>query len=161
MQFNTAEAVFAKTSRVLNTIWLSYYIGMTTNPFKERYRNHTKSFKDKKYANETELSKYIWELKEKKRVFTIMWEILKRAAAYTIRARRCNLCLEEKLSILKADKRTLLNERSELVSKCQHQNKFNMSKFSPVEERSDESSSLPRTIATPPIIKRKEPPDTY
>ena len=48
-----------------------HYIGMTANPFKERYRNHTKSFKDKKYANETELSKYIWDLKEKKRVFAI------------------------------------------------------------------------------------------
>ena len=133
---------------------------MTANPFKERYRNHTKSFKDKKYANETELSKYIQDLKEKKRVFTIKWEILKRAATYTIETRRCNLCLEEKLSILKADKRTLLNKRSELVSKCRHQNKFNISIFSPVEERNDESSSLPRTIATPPIIKRKAPPNT-
>ena len=36
-----------------------------------------------------------------------------------------------------------------------------VSKFSPVEERSDESSSLPRTIVTPPIIKKKAPPDTY
>ena len=31
--------------------------------FKERYRNHTKSFADKKYSNETELSKYVWERK--------------------------------------------------------------------------------------------------
>ena len=116
---------------------------MTANPFKERYRNHTKSFKDKKYANETELSKYIWDLKEKERVFTIKWEILKRAAIYTTRASPCNLCQEEKLSILKADERALLNKRSELVSKCRHQNKFNISKFNPIEERSDESSSLP------------------
>ena len=128
--------------------------------------NHTKSFKDKKYANETELSKYIWDLKEKERVFTIKWEILERVATYTIGIIPCNLCLGEKLSILKADKRTLLNKKLELASKCRHQNKsniskFNISKFNPVEKRSDESSSLPFTIAMPPITKRKVPPDTY
>ena len=115
---------------------------------------------DKKYANETELPKYIWDLKVKKRVSTIKLEILKRAATYMIWARRCNLCMEEKLSILKANKRSFLNKRSELVSKCRQQNKFSISKFSPVEE-SDDSSSLPRTIATPPMIKKKAPPDTY
>ena len=44
-----------------------HYIGMTANTFKERFRNHTISFRNKKYANETELSKHIWKLKEKKR----------------------------------------------------------------------------------------------
>ena len=56
---------------------------MTANTFKKRYRNHIKSLNDRKYANETELSKHIWDLKEKRRIFTISWEIVKRAAAYT------------------------------------------------------------------------------
>ena len=60
---------------------------MTANLFKERYRNHTKSFKDKKYANEMEQSKYICDRKEKKRVFAIKLEILKQAATYAIKAR--------------------------------------------------------------------------
>ena len=38
------------------------YIGMTSNEFKVRYRNHTKSFREEKHSNETELSKYIWDL---------------------------------------------------------------------------------------------------
>ena len=37
-----------------------YYIGMTSNTFKERFRNNTKSFTHKKYSNETELSKYVF-----------------------------------------------------------------------------------------------------
>ena len=39
-------------------------VGMTSNTFKERFRNHIKSFTHKKYSNETELSKYVWHLKE-------------------------------------------------------------------------------------------------
>ena len=37
---------------------------------------------------------------------------------------RCNLCLAEKLCILTADKSVLLNKRSELITKCRHENKF-------------------------------------
>lgn len=36
------------------------YIDLVANSFVERYRNHTKLFTDKKCANETELSKYVW-----------------------------------------------------------------------------------------------------
>jgi len=36
----------------------------------------------------------------------------------------CNLCLMEKLCILSADKSTLHNKRSELITKCRHENKF-------------------------------------
>ena len=43
-------------------------------------------------------------------------------------AKRCNLCLAEKLAILQADQRTLLNKRSEFVSKCRHRNKFKLKK---------------------------------
>ena len=39
------------------------YIGVTANDFKQRYRNHTKSFRYVKYADDTELSKHIWKLK--------------------------------------------------------------------------------------------------
>ena len=107
------------------------YIGMTANSFKERYRNH---IKDSKYSNETELSKYVWELKSNNQSFDIKWAIVKRAAAYTSGAKRCNLCLEEKLCIMKArlknHLKNLLNKRSEIVSKCRHRNRFLISKTS-------------------------------
>ena len=59
-----------------------YYIGMTANRFKERYRNHQKSFRKEKYANETELSNYIWNLKRQKKDFTINWSIIKKTSAF-------------------------------------------------------------------------------
>ena len=97
---------------------------MTSNTFKERYINHAKSFQSKKYSNETELSNYVWQLEEKKKKFNISWSIVKRATAYTGGSKRCNLCLEEKFCILKANKQNLLNKRSELVSTCRHKRNF-------------------------------------
>ena len=35
-------------------------ISMTSTTFKERYRSHLKSFNAPTYANETKLSKYVW-----------------------------------------------------------------------------------------------------
>ena len=100
------------------------YIGMTGNTFKKRLYNHNKSFNNVTYRNNTELSKYVWKLKEKQQDFTINWSILKRAASYSSGGKRCNLCLQEKLCILKADKSNLLNRRRELFSKCVHQKRF-------------------------------------
>jgi len=38
------------------------YIGLCEGTFKLRYSNRKKSINHKKYINETELSKYIWQL---------------------------------------------------------------------------------------------------
>ncbi len=100
------------------------YIGMTANDFKERYRNHQTSFRDVKYSNETELSKYIWTLKHSGRSFRTSWAIPKHTKPYAAGGNRCNLCNYEKLSIMNTDKRTLLNKRNEIFSKCRHVRKF-------------------------------------
>lgn len=96
------------------------YIGVTGGDFKTRYRNHTKSFNHKKYSNNTELSKHIWKLKESDRAFSIKWSLIKHVPVYRAGSRRCNLCLEEKLIILKQRNCNLLNKRTELFSKCRH-----------------------------------------
>lgn len=44
--------------------------------------------------------------------------------AYTAGGKNCHLCLDEKLCLLKANKRTFLNERSEMFAKCHQKNKF-------------------------------------
>ena len=41
------------------------YLGRAKGDFKERYYNHKKSFRNRKYANEASLMKYIWEMKDK------------------------------------------------------------------------------------------------
>ena len=100
------------------------YIGMTENTFKTHFNGHKLSLKHKSHRNDTTLSKYIWELKDNGTNLNIHWSIVKRAKAYKGSTRRYNLCLTEKLCILSAPKDTLLNKRSELVSKCPHEKKF-------------------------------------
>ncbi len=98
---------------------------MTASTFKERYRNHIKSFTRKKYSNETELSKHVRHLKQQdKKDFNINWPILKNSISYTGGSKKGNLCLEEKLSILKEKSKFLLNKRSEIVSARQHKSRF-------------------------------------
>ena len=77
---------------------------MTSYTFKERYRNHAKFFTHKKYSNETELSKQVRHLKQNKTDFTIKWSIIKKSISYTGESKRCNLRLDEKISILKEKK---------------------------------------------------------
>ena len=98
---------------------------MTSSAFKERYRNHIKSFTHKKYSNETELSKHIWHLKPNKTDFIIKWSIIKKIDfLYKGGSKRCNLCLDENPNILKEKDNYWLNKRSEIISTCQHKNRF-------------------------------------
>ena len=100
------------------------YIELAETPFKERYRNQTKSFNNKKCSKETELSKYIWLLKENNKAPTIKWNILKSIKS-PLRLLSCQLCLNEKSFIIDYfNDYNLLNKRSEFISKCRNQNKF-------------------------------------
>ena len=100
------------------------YMGMTEHTFKTRHADHKRSFEKKKYATKTSLSRNLWKLKEAGIKHSIKWSIMQRARAYRGGSGQCNLCLAEKLCILNADKRFLLNKKSELISVCRHKNKF-------------------------------------
>ena len=99
----------------------SSYVGMTGNSFKTMYYNHIKSFKNKRYKNETELSKYMWKLREEEVEHTIMWKKLHQSNTCQRRSGLCNLCLKEMVEILlrQAKPSTQLNRRFE-VSTCRH-----------------------------------------
>ena len=96
------------------------YKGITYNPFKVRLGNHEKDFRDVKYRNETELSKEVWKIKDKGGQYEVRWNILGQYPPYNPASKRCQLCLSEKLEILKHDGPNLLNKRSEIISKCRH-----------------------------------------
>ena len=51
------------------------YYEASDGEFKFRYNNHTKSFRNRGYEHETELSKYIWELKDNNTEFYLKWSI--------------------------------------------------------------------------------------
>ena len=107
------------------------HIGMTERPFKTRYTIHKQSFRNSKYQHSTALSKYIWEYKSKGKSCEIKWSIMKRAIRYQSGTNHCSLCTQEKLCIINGNKETLLNQRSELISKCTHENKFYACNYKP------------------------------
>ena len=80
------------------------YTGLTAQTFKQRFNSHQQSFRDKKYQSSTALSKHIWSLKEKYTNFEIKWEVQKKATEYQNTTGRCNLCVAEKLAIIRANR---------------------------------------------------------
>jgi len=74
------------------------YVGLATN-VKDRYRNHTASFRHKSKRNETELSKHIWTLQDTNKSFSIKWRVIKQCRPYSNINNKCNLCLFEKFVI--------------------------------------------------------------
>ena len=105
------------------------YYGTSEGEFKSRFNNHTKSFRNRRYINDTELSKHVWYLKDNNIDFHIDWEIAIPTAPYKCGTRRCDLCLTEKIIIIRSDPLILLNKRTELISKCRHRNKFKIGKL--------------------------------
>ena len=100
------------------------YIGLCDTSFKLRYRTHVCSFRNERYKQATELSKYIWSLKDKNIVYNIKWRKVKHARSYSNSSKRCNLCLWEKYFIICQPEMSTLNNRSELMNTCRHSTKF-------------------------------------
>ena len=88
------------------------------------FGNHTRDFRNESYRHTTDLSKYVWELKDEGKSVNVEYEILRKVIGKPKR-KLCRLCLSEKLEILKNyDDENLLNSKSEFISKCRHQNKL-------------------------------------
>ena len=78
-----------------------------------------KKEKEKDTEPDTELSKYIWDLKDKNITSYSKWFIVKQTSGYNSITSSCNLRLSEKLAICDfRDKGHLINKRMDLVSKC-------------------------------------------
>ena len=101
-----------------------YYLGLAETTFKERYSNHKSSFKNENSKNSTELSKYVWSLRENNKKPSIKWKIVKIVYSKATSS-FCKLCLTEKLLILNTlGDDNCLNKKTEFINKCRHQNKL-------------------------------------
>ena len=97
------------------------YLGASETPFKERFSNHKRDFKNKKYEKCTE---YMLSLKSQGIIPKIKWRIVKKVNS-VVSSNYCKLYLTEKFCIIESlDYKNLLTKKSELVSKCRHQNKL-------------------------------------
>ena len=99
------------------------YIGLTANDFKKRYYQHRNDFTTVKNKEKTELSKYIWKLKDNKTEYDVSWKIIKKVSKLQNGNKICRLCITEAIEILK-NKKGQLNKRTELMNKCRHKNKY-------------------------------------
>ena len=120
------RAKVADNNGVVNT-----YTGLTSNTFKDRFYKHRNSFKYESKASATELSKHIWDVKNSGKDLSINWSIIDHAKPYKNGSKKCNLCLTEKFHIISSSI-NLVNKRTELVSKCRHENKFYLNNYKSV-----------------------------
>ena len=71
------------------------YYGTSEGEFKSRYNNHTQSFRQISYINDTELSKYLWMLKTDETDYHLKWSIKSYSSRYKCGTRRCDVCLKD------------------------------------------------------------------
>ena len=105
--------------------------GICETEFKTRLGKYKSSFKNRQKEKDIELSKYIWDLKDKNITnYSKKWPIVKQTSGYNSVTNSCNLCLSEKLVVCNfKDKDRLIKKRRDLVSKCLHENKFILSNY--------------------------------
>ena len=102
------------------------YKGICSTTFKDRYGNHKKSFNNERYKTDTELSKEVWDVKERNGTPNVTWRIFGKFQPYNPESKRCYLCLNEKLEITLHKEDNIINKRSEVISKCRHKNKYKL-----------------------------------
>ena len=78
-----------------------FYLGVSETPFKECFRNHKKEFTHKKHRSSTELSKYIWQLKDANIAPTVTWKVVAKVFSDS-KINFCKLSLTEKVFIINA-----------------------------------------------------------
>ena len=105
------------------------YKGITERIFKERNREHKKTFNNLGKKNDSMLSEEVWRIKELGGTPQVTWKILQKSKTYNPQARRCALCLTEKLAIAEHEGKDILNKRSEIVAKCRHQLKYQLAQI--------------------------------
>ena len=117
------NVIYKATVRTNNSTKL--YVGSTGGWFKKRWYKHRADFRNKNLRLSTELSKYIWKLKDEGTEFDINWKILRKIRQEGDSIKKvCSTCNLEKLEIALADKRKCLNKRNELIGKCVHYQKL-------------------------------------
>ena len=73
-----------------------FYFGVSETLFKERFRNHKKEFIHKEYRKRTELSKYIWQLKDMTITPVVTMKVVTKVFSDT-KINSCKLYLTEKM----------------------------------------------------------------
>ena len=106
------------------------YIGLTANAIKQRICGHRQSFREEAKKNASTLATFVWDNNLNKddngnaAEPKITWSILKNCHVYTAGQKACDLCLSEKLFLIKAagDPKNI-NKRNDIANRCVHKQK--------------------------------------
>ena len=96
-----------------------FYFRLAATAFKERYNNHKRDVKYMKYQYNTEVTKYIWNLKNNNIKYNIQWKVFDKS--YGNSNSKCKFCLTKKLRIINhVNDNNMLNKKPELINKSRH-----------------------------------------
>ena len=106
-------------------------VSSTGRPQQHRkvWYTHVGDTQDKDRRKATALAGFFWEKKDEGIDTGVKWEILKECPLYKPGSRSCDVCLQEKLTIMKDRDPRSLNVRSELMATCRHRFKFKLKKL--------------------------------
>ena len=124
------------------------YVGLTEGPF---FKSHQLVQKPRD-RHATELSKYIWNLKDSKVPHSVSWRILQPCNPYSAKTKRYNLCLHEKYLIFCQPEVSSLNTRKELVTVCRHRKKTSIMQKIELVSCSEQLSIVFIVTPRPPIF---------
>ena len=105
------------------------YVGLASTTFKERFNNHTSSFRNS--TNVTQLSNHIRELKAERVQHEVKWKILKKCSKYNAATKKCQLCTYEKYFIICKSHLATLNKKTELMNTCPHRKRSKLKAYQP------------------------------
>ena len=130
------DIVYGANVTALDNYKIMTYHGLTSREFKRigprggkygRYYEHMHAIENEQSTHATKLSNYVWKLKNAGRPYRIDWFIQSRAPETTSSSKKCILCIKEKTAIARHENcNTLLNSRTEILSKCIHRNSFEL-----------------------------------
>ena len=100
-----------------------FYTGLTEGTLKAWNYKYNFDFRHRDFEKRTNLSKYIWKLKDHFYDYSIKWKILSLAKSYNPASKSCNLCSKEKFYIIFKPEISTLNDNNEIFKKCKHRRK--------------------------------------
>ena len=119
-------ALFTKPKSRQPQILKKTYIGLTEETLETKKLHTQIIIQQPKIHQQHYIIKAYKEIKGQKdnnQAPEITWSIKTSAPAYTSITKRCMLCMQEEMAIITfPDEDNLLNRRSELISKCRHEN---------------------------------------
>ena len=121
------EAIVYKATITTDDGEIRTYTGSIDQTFKKRHYGHTSDLRNEKHRNNTSMAAHVWNKKDRGiEVTNTKWEVVKKCQKYGPGQKKCDVCISEKLAIMKDRDLNTLNRRTELMATCWHKTRFKL-----------------------------------